>query len=414
MAGRLSRPPIPAKGAHVTRLALIDRYVLRLTTLPMLACLIVTVISLLLERALRLLDLLAQSSDRFGPVVELTTNLLPHYLGLALPVAFFVALFIVITRLDDGSEIEAFLASGVSLTRMAAPYVALGLVLMSLSLVVFGYMQPYSRYAYRAVLHAAVNAGWNGRLSGGAFVTDAGTIMTADSASLEGRRLQRLFIRRPVNGGEEVITAGSAQLVVPPDGKQVTLVLKNGVRIGQSKGGTFDTVRFDSFVMQTSLSGAAALMRARGGDERELTLGELANEARQPAPVIPRAKVLAELYGRLARSLVLPFLPLIALPLGLAAKRGRRTAGLVLAGVLLLAFQHGLQFGQGLADAGKLPPGVAVGTPFLLFTGFCVWMFVGSRRRPGETPIGLFVQHLGDGIERCRSMVTSPWRARRA
>jgi len=393
---------------RTSRLALIDRYVLRLTAWPMLACLSVTVISLLLERALRLLDLLSQSADRFGPVLQLTTNLVPHYLGLALPVAFFLALFIVITKLDDGSEVEAFLASGVSLSRIAAPYVALGLVLMSVSLVVFGYMQPYSRYAYRAVLHAAVNAGWNGRLHGGAFITDGDTIMTADMASLEGRRLQHLFIRRPTGGGgEEVITAASAKLVAQPDGKHVTLMLQNGSRIGESKNGTFDTIRFDSFVMQTDLAGAAALMRARGGDERELTLNELLRQATQPHPMIPRQKLLAEFYARIARSAVLPFLPLIALPLGLAAKRGRRGAGLLLAGVLLLAFQHGLQFGESLADAGKAPPLLAVGTPFLLFTSFCTWMFAGSRRRPGETPIGLFVQRLGDGIERMLTLIRS-------
>ena len=62
-------------------------------------------------------------------------------------------------------------------------------------------------------------------------------------------------------------------------------------------------------------------------------------------------------------------------------------------------------FGEGLADAGKAPPGLAVGIPFLLFTGFCTWMFVGSRRRPGETPVGLFVQELGDGIEKLRGLV---------
>ncbi|HVK41895.1 MAG TPA: LptF/LptG family permease, partial [Phenylobacterium sp.] len=71
----------------------------------MLGCLAVTLVALLLERALRLLDLLSQSSDRFGFVVQLTGQLVPHYFGLALPVAFFVALFIVITRLSDGSEV---------------------------------------------------------------------------------------------------------------------------------------------------------------------------------------------------------------------------------------------------------------------------------------------------------------------
>jgi len=106
--------------------------------------------------------------------------------------------------------------------------------------------------------------------------------------------------------------------------------------------------------------------------------------------------------------LILPFLPLIALPLGLAAKRRRRTAGLLLAGVLMLGFQNGLQFGQGLAQAGRVSPEVGVGAPVALFVGFAVWMFMGSRHRPGETPIGRVVQGVGDGLEQLVRMLRPP------
>jgi len=51
---------------------------------------------------------------------------------------------------------------------------------------------------------------------------------------------------------------------------------------------------------------------------------------------------------------------------------------------------------------GKVSAAVGVGTPFLLFTGFAVWMFAGSRKRPGETPIGRFVGHVADVIDRVR------------
>ncbi len=384
----------------LSRLHLVDRYVLRMMIKPMLGCLMVAVVSLLLERALRLLDALSQSATRFGSVVELVGNLLPHYLGLALPVAFFVALFIVVTRLDDGSEVEALLAGGVSLTRIAAPLAAMGAVLMVISLIVFGYLQPYSRYAYRAVLHAAVNAGWDGRLYGGSFVSNGDTILTTDSASPDGRELQRIFILRTTEDGrEEVITARAAQLSTQAVGREVTLVLQNGVRIGESKTGSFDTLSFDTFVMQAD-TGAINPFGVRGGDERELTLSELANRAWSSTPtVIPRGTLRAELYARLARSGILPFLPLIALPLGLAAKRQRRTAGLLLAGALLLGFQHSLQFGQSLAASGRILPEIGVGLPFFLFAGFCAWIFAASRQRPGDTPVGRFVQSVGDALE---------------
>ncbi len=68
---------------------------------------------------------------------------------------------------------------------------------------------------------------------------------------------------------------------------------------------------------------------------------------------MPRATLLAELYGRLARALFLPFPPLLAFLLGLTAKRGNRTPGLIIAGVLLLAFQRRLQLGQSLAESAR-------------------------------------------------------------
>lgn len=209
---------------------LIDRYLLGLLIWPLVACLGVTVVALLLERILRLLDVLSQSSARFGYVAQLAANLVPHYLGLALPVAFFVALFIVIVKLSDGSEIDALLASGQSLERIAAPFVAVGLFLSVFSIIVFGYMQPYSRYAFRAVMHTAVNAGWNGRLTGGAFIDDKGSLLTADSADIAGQRLTRVFIRRlDAKGQEEIITAASADLTMDPNGKTITIDRKSVV-----------------------------------------------------------------------------------------------------------------------------------------------------------------------------------------
>jgi lipopolysaccharide export system permease protein len=400
-----SRIPVP----HGTsRLRLIDRYLLRMLFWPIIGCLGVTVVALLLERVLRLLDVLSQSSARFGYVTSLAANLVPHYLGLALPVAFFVALFIVITKLSDGSEIDALLASGQSLTRIAAPFICVGLFLMIFSLVVFGYMQPYSRYAYRAVMHQAINAGWSGKLSGGAFIDEPRFLMTADGADAAGQRLTRVFIRRmDANGHEEVITAATADLRADAGAKSVTMLLRKGQRISVDSRGGYRTLVFDQFTTNVPLAGAAALLRSRGGDERELTLGELARQAELPNPVVPRTTLLAELYGRLARAIFLPFLPLLAFPLGLAAKRGNRTPGLIIAGVLLLAFQHSLQLGQSMAEAGKAMPLVAIGIPFLLFTGFSVWMFVGSRKRPGQTPVTELIRRMGVGLVRFRRMFRS-------
>lgn len=373
----------------MNRLWIIDRYVLKLAFWPLTGALAVTLIALLLERVLRLLDMLQSSANRFGFVAELAANLVPHYLGLTLPAAFFIALFLVVSRMNQDSEIDALLANGVSLSRMAVPYVGLGLVLMMISLIVFGLLQPYSRYGYRAVLHTAENAGWNGALPSQTIISpNTEMTMTADVADPAGRRLSRVFIRRINNAGqEEITTAASGDLTRSADGKTVTVRLTDGQQLRFNKRDEPEVLSFKSLSIQAPLAGAARLLRARGGDERELTLSELVREANRPGSVIPHQTLLAELFARLARALSLPFLPLLALPLGIAAKRGGRAPGVILAGLLLLSFQHLLQLGQSLAVSGRTPAIFGVGAPFLIFILICCLVFGASRKRPGDNPI---------------------------
>jgi len=385
--------------AHVK---LLDRYILKLTLAPLGGALGVTLVALLLERVLRLLNDLSESSGRFGFVIELTANLVPHYLGLTLPAGFFIALFIVVTRLNEGSEIDALLASGVSLTRIVAPYMALATVLMAISLVLFGFLQPYSRYAYRAVLHAAETAGWSGQAEAQTFFApDSGLTMTVDTVDSTGDVLSRVFIRRMLpDGREEVTTASRGQLMPKGDGKSVRLQLTDGQQFTTAANGSARVLSFRSFGLDLPLTSAEKLLRGRGRDARELTLGELLQRSQRPNSMIPRQELLAELYARLARSFALPLLPLLALPLGLSAKRGGRAPGIIIAGVLLIAFQHMLQLGQSLATSGRADAAPAVLLPFAGFAAICIVMFLTSSKRPGETPIGVFVEHFGDLVRR--------------
>jgi lipopolysaccharide export system permease protein len=386
-------------------LSLIDRYLLRMAFWPMVGAMGVTLVALLLERILRLLDLLSGSNDRFGFVAQLAVNLVPHYLGLTLPAAFFLALIVVINRMNQASEVDAMLASGVSLTRMAAPYLCLAAALSAVSLLVFGFLQPYSRYAYRAVLHSAQNAGWNGMVPAETILIPSKNLtMTTDEADPAGQRLSRIFIRRITpSGREEITTAGMAELRPTTDGKNVQLVLQNGQQLRFDAEGRPQMLAFKEFTMQLPVTGPARLLRARGGDERELTLFELASQAESGRSAIPRETLKGELYGRLARSLSLPLLPLLGVPLGLAAKRSGRAPGAIVGGLLLLAFHHLLQLGEGLAATGRAPAELAVGGPFVVFALIAFGVFFTSRKRPGETPTSRAMEAIASMIARFRA-----------
>lgn len=397
-ASRRSRSP---KARLLSR---IDRYLLRIAFWPMVGAMGVTLIALLLERTLRLLDMLSASNDRFGFVAQLAVNLVPHYVGLTLPAAFFLALMVVVNRLNQSSEVDALLAAGVSLVRLAMPYLVLATVLAMISLVVFGFLQPYSRYAYRAVLHSAQNAGWNGLIPAETILVPSKDLtMTTDDADPAGQQLSHVFIRRITDKGrEEITTAGMAEIRRTPDGKSVTMVLKNGQQLRYNDQGRPEMLSFHTFTMQLPLTGPEKLLRARGGDERELTMDELARQAASGHSMIPRPALVAELYSRLAKALVLPLLALLGVPLGMAAKRSGRAPGIIVGGLLLFVFFHMVQLGQGLAVKGKVSPELGVGIPFALMALIAIGVFMTSRKRPGETPVGRALEALAIVIARFR------------
>ncbi len=384
----------------------IDRYMLELMFRPVMAAILVTLIAQLLERVMRIINQLAENGAHFGFIVQLTVNLVPYYLTFSLPASFFVSIFIVVARLGDGNEIDAILASGVSISRLAAPFIAIGLVFMVVSLLLFGFLQPYGRYAYEAVFNAAVNAGWNAQLQPEVFADPGhGLTITADRVSMSGRKLQGVFIRRlSPDGREEITTADAGELIVSPDGRFVSLKVNKGLQLDARPGQPGRVMRFANVSASEPLAGPNSDLKPRGGDAKELTLFELAHELRSKTSVIPRSYLEGELYGRLARSLSVPFLPLMAIPMGMAAKRGRRAPGLILAGVLLIGFHHATQMAQGLAQTGQAAPGPAIWGIFLVFVGLCTWLFLASLKRPGDTPITRAVAAVDEGVHWVRDL----------
>jgi lipopolysaccharide export system permease protein len=380
----------------------IDRYLLGLTVGPMVAVLTSTMMAFLMERVLRSLDELAQVNNGFGYLMQLVVDLTPHYVGLTLPAAFFIALFVVVNRLNGQSEIDAMLATGMSLDRILRPFLWLGVGMMIFSIALYGFLQPYSRYAYRAVMHAARDAGWNGEVRPRALLMPTSDfLLTADEVDASGLRLDGVFLRMVTKEGvEEVLTATSAQLSRHTDGKSVVLKLRDGQQVSTGAEGFEHMLAFSDFTMKLPLAPAAKLLRNRGvGEENELTLFELARFGYgKSEPTIPRQALLAEFYSRLARALALALMPLLAAPLGVTAKRTGSGAPIFVAGLLLFAFQTSLIFGQGLAAKGILSAAVAQGLPFTLFATACIWVYLSSRKFPGENPVNWVIGMIDDGF----------------
>lgn len=376
----------------------LDRYAVRLFAAPLLTALATMLLATMLQRLLRLFDIAASTGASIASVLLLAADLVPHYLGLSLPVAFTAAIFMAAARMGDDSELDAMLATGRSIARIATPYFVLALLLSVFNLYLFGRLQPLARYDYHVKMDAVLQTNWDAKIEENRFIDIAhGFSFSADSVEDGGRSFTGVFMERRQGGIEEITTAVRGQLESNPDTRKLRLKLEDGMRVRQTGDGAISTTRFvDGFV--EDFSPARAPYRDRGESASERTLPELWQAmctACDPASA-------AEFHSRLARALLPPLLPLLALPLGMASKRGRRTPGVVFASLALLLLNHTLQFGKSLAENGRLPAALAVWTPFLLFALLSLWIFRGSLAWPGDNPVSRTVGVLERLIERLK------------
>jgi hypothetical protein len=158
----------------------------------------------LLERLLRLLDLAASAGAPLSSVVVMVANLVPHYLGLALPMAFTAAIFIAAARMSDDCELDVMLSTGRSIARIAAPYFCLAALLIPFSAYLHGQVQPVTRYGYRLAVYEAMQTGWNAKVEENRFIdAGKGATFSAREVDADGSHLRGVFVeRRSPHGGD--------------------------------------------------------------------------------------------------------------------------------------------------------------------------------------------------------------------
>ncbi|GBQ84461.1 LptF/LptG family permease [Asaia krungthepensis] len=381
----------------------LDRYLLAQLLPPFVVSLAAVLAALLLERLLVLFDDLAAEGSSLATFVSLLTDLLPHYLGLALPAALCVSVFLIIRRMSDNNEIDALMASGVSLLRIARPYMWTGVLVGCGSILLYGYIQPVARYDFRSGFYYAAHSGWAPHLQAGMFATTSGdSMLTADRVTRNGTVLHEVFIRqREPDGAVRIITARRGLVTAVPSLKQTRLDLWDGLIVYDPRNGNANATqtRFDHSMKVFDQSHDTAAFRSRGIDERELTLLELAtrlesshqSDGAEGTGGITRSSLRAELDFRLARALAIPFIPPLAVALAIGAKRRRPIIGLIALAIVLVGFDHTLQFGHGLIATGRMRGFYAIWLPEILFCTVCLASIFrrsrGSWRRRKAIPL---------------------------
>jgi len=364
------------------------RYVLSQVFKPLFAAMIIGLLLLLSERLVRLLDNALGKKDSFGLVFEMISYLIPHYLGLALPAAFFLGLLFGFNRLSKESELDAFLASGVSLHQVTKPVIGIAVLFSVLAVFIFSHVQPYARYAYRAVVHTATNVEIYFLAEEGVFMRTGQRTFIIDTLSRKDNKFRRLFLFQDKGTkGSETITARVGELIEIDGETRPVLSLENGHRqkiYGQpniektgkpprNDVGLFS--RIDTPIGRLSNE----VFRKRGKDYKELTLGELLSYQDKPPEDLPKKitkpSLIADFHRRIVSILSFLVLPFLALPFSLGRRRGQRPYRFAAALIVLIGYNEIISNGALAVRESGMSPYLGIWLPFGILVIVSLWRY---------------------------------------
>ncbi len=392
--------------AYIT---IVDRYITRQVLKPLFTAMSIGLLVLLAERMVRLLDVTLGKKNSFSVVFELLAYLVPHYLGLAVPAAMFLGLLFGFNKLSKDSEIDAFMASGIGIARLSRPVAALAMLLCLISVVMLGWLQPHTRYAYRAVLFAVKNVQVFYLAEEGVFMQAGSRTFILDKLSRGQNSFERIFLfDNRGTSGSETVTARSGSLISVPNDPRPVLRLNSGQRLKLPKWpkpsdtGELPKAVVGAFTLVDTPLGRITnkVFRPRGDDQRELTLPELVQDLEHPQNKVPYAAVRSELHKRLVSIATVLILPMLALPFALGRRRGHRAYRFGVALAIVVAFNEVINQGALVSRLNGVSPYLTMWLPFSLLLAFSSWRYYNTCFRLRPDRMEPFIERTSDVVKR--------------
>jgi lipopolysaccharide export system permease protein len=370
----------------------IDRYLAKLILVPLVGTLCLAAMLLLLDRMLRLFDFVVSEGGPVTVVWRMLANLIPEYLGLAIPVGLTLGVLLAFRKLALSSELDTLRAIGLGYGRLLRVPYLYALALLVLNFFIVGFVQPKAQYAYQSLRFELRSGALGASIKVGEF-TSLGRRMTlrVERSEAGGTDLRGVFLRISSRGGRTLAaSAERGRFLATDDPDTILFRLTNGRLVHDAPG--FRTPRVLSFVQHDLPINMPAIenFRGRGGTRaQELTVTELRALAGAPATApTMRQEVRANFHFRMVEVAMMLLVPLLAVSLAVPPKRSTSGLGIFVAIIFVVTYHKVNQYAEHMGALGRFDPLIALWTPFLLFGGLILWMYWTLAHKPGGQPIG--------------------------
>jgi len=321
---------------------ILDRYIFRLWLTPFMAALAVVIGILLLGRLLKLIALFSDKGVEWGVMVSMMAAILPYFLIITIPMAFFFAMQHVILRLYQSSEMDAFRAAGISFLRLFRVLFVVAMVLAVLLEVTAMHWMPQGQKLFQGLLMAIQKMKPAPGFEPLRFNHDLENFTIYVQGQDAQGRFKGFMLEDRRSTTPVVYMAETATLERIADVLRFTLF--NGVRL-EGQANKLRSIAFERYQVGMDL-GALGLLKVPTWQARSFEMeGSELWSAIQDGTA--RSDMISEWHRRLLMPTTLLVLFLFALPLSHTAKRSSKASSYLLGiGMIILIYNIQLALHQ--------------------------------------------------------------------
>jgi len=345
----------------------IDRYILREILYPSLIGLSALTFIVITRALGRLLEFIVRQSASSTDIWAMVTASVPNVLTYTLPMAILVGILTGFGRLSSDSETIALRAAGISMNRILAPVLALGIAAWLCGTAITAWIAPATASRLQSVMGEILLRQAPLVVKPGIFNEDAikGLTVYLKSVSANPTEWHNILLDDMRTKDEEAILfaeSGAPSFNEATNSIQVTLKNGNSYKTSYLKNQPFDIEAFESKTISIPLSLDAEDLHIPGNVEtstRTLWRRMQSHEASYQERV--------EFHRRFALPFASIVFVLVGLPLGVSTTRGSKSMGLVFSFVLMFLYYLAFFGGTRLASDSNFSPFFGAWIPNLIF-----------------------------------------------
>ncbi|MEW6408539.1 MAG: LPS export ABC transporter permease LptF [Nitrospirota bacterium] len=365
-------------------LKIIDRYIFKEIFAIFSVGLLVFTFVLLLNKIIKLIELIIEKGVPATEIVKLVGYLLPSLFSVTIPMSLLLATLVTFGRLSADSELTALKSSGFSLYRLMVPVGYFAVIAYLITTLMMIYLFPWGNYSFKRLFFDIVKTKASVGIEEGVFNnTFDGLVMMVNRVS-PTNQMEGVFIfdeRDPKD--PYTIIAKKGSMLSDPIKLVVFLKLNDGTvhKSVKKMTGSYEQVKFQTYELQLDINKALSGQEKITKGKRDMRLSELRRMIEQSKQKGENYfSWLFDLHKKFSIPVACLVFALIGPPLGSITRQAGKGGGFALSILVILIYYMLISAGENLSGEGKLHPFFAAWMPNILFGAMGGYLLIKAAR----------------------------------